>query len=251
MSLVTIVGQKANLLDNDKKDYKFIQLDTPILSDVDLEKISKINNQSLRAVKIPMLFRSPGTGQDLVEALDLLCEIAKDSILEGYNVIILSDRNINKQQAPIPALLATSALQHYLIKNKLRTNVNIILETGETKEVMHFALLIGYGATAINPYLAYETIDQLAKKELYVGHKSAEVLKENYNKAICHGLLKIISKMGISTIQSYRSAQIFECIGINSDVVEKYFTGTPTRIEGIGLDIIADTILHIINLEIQ
>ena len=239
MSLVTIVGQKANLLDNDKKDYTFIQLDTPILSDVDLEKISKINNQSLRAVKIPMLFRSPGTGQDLVEALDLLCERAKDSILEGYNVIILSDRNINKQQAPIPALLATSALQHYLIKNKLRTNVNIILETGEAKEVMHFALLIGYGATAINPYLAYETIDQLAKKELYVGHKSAEVLKENYNKAICHGLLKIISKMGISTIQSYRSAQIFECIGINSDVVEKYFTGTPTRIEGIGLDIIA------------
>ena len=239
MSLVTIVGQKANLLDNDKKDYTFIQLDTPILSDVDLEKISKINNQSLRAVKIPMLFRSPGTGQDLVEALDLLCERAKDSILEGYNVIILSDRNINKQQAPIPALLATSALQHYLIKNKLRTNVNIILETGEAKEVMHFALLIGYGATAINPYLAYETIDQLAKKELYVGHKRAEVLKENYNKAICHGLLKIISKMGISTIQSYRSAQIFECIGINSDVVEKYFTGTPTRIEGIGLDIIA------------
>ena len=201
MSLVTIVGQKANLLDNDKKDYTFIQLDTPILSDVDLEKISKINNQSLRAVKIPMLFRSPGTGQDLVEALDLLCERAKDSILEGYNVIILSDRNINKQQAPIPALLATSALQHYLIKNKLRTNVNIILETGEAKEVMHFALLIGYGATAINPYLAYETIDQLAKKELYVGHKSADVLKENYNKAICHGLLKIISKMGISTIQ--------------------------------------------------
>lgn len=244
MSLVTIVGQKANLLDNDKKDYKFIQLDSPILSDVDLEKISKINNQSLRAVKIPMLFRSPGTGKDLVEALDLLCQRAKDAIIEGYNVIILSDRNINKQQAPIPALLATSALQHYLIKNKLRTNVNIILETGEAKEVMHFALLIGYGATAINPYLAYETIEQLAKKELYVGHKSSEQLKENYNKAICHGLLKIISKMGISTIQSYRSAQIFECIGINSDVVNKYFTGTPTRIEGIGLDIIAKETLE-------
>ena len=239
MSLVTIIGQKANLLDNDKKGYKFIQLDSPILSDVDLEKISKINSQSLRAVKIPMLFRSPGTGEDLVEALDLLCQRAKDAILEGYNVIILSDTTINKQQAPIPALLATSALQHYLINNKLRTNVNIILETGEAKEVMHFALLIGYGATAINPYLAYETIDQLAKKELYVGHKSAEQLKENYNEAVCHGLLKIISKMGISTIQSYRSAQIFECIGINSDVVEKYFTGTPTRIEGIGLDIIA------------
>ena len=114
---VTIIGQKANLLDNDKKYYKFIQLDSPILSDVDLEKISKINSQSLRAVKIPMLFRSPGTGEDLVEALDLLCQRAKDAILEGYNVIILSDRNINKQQAPIPALLATSALQHYLINN--------------------------------------------------------------------------------------------------------------------------------------
>ena len=126
-----------------------------------------------------MLVRSAGTGEDLVEALYLLCQRAKDAILEGYNVIILSDRNINKQQATIPALLETSALQHYLINNKLRTNVNIILETGEAKEVMHFALLIGYGATAINPYLAYETIDQLAKKELYVGHKSAEQLKEN------------------------------------------------------------------------
>ena len=238
MSLMTIIGQKGNLLDNKQKDFKFIQLEHPILSDEDLEKISKVNNTTLRAVKIPMLFRSASNGEDLVSAIDLLCERAKDAILEGYNIIILSDKNINKHQAPIPALLATSALQQYLIKNKLRTNVNIILETGEAREVMHFALLIGYGATAINPYLAYETIDDLSSKGLYVENLSTKELKKNYIKSICAGLLKVISKMGISTIQSYRSAQIFEAIGINSSVIDEYFTGTPSRIEGIDLDII-------------
>lgn len=239
MSLITIIGQKGNLLDNEKKDFKFIQLDHPILTDIDLEKLSKVNNATLRAIKIPMLFSYPSDGDGLVDAIDLLCERARDAILEGYNIIILSDKNINKHQAPIPALLAISALQQYLIKNKLRTNVNIILETGEAREVMHFALLIGYGATAINPYLAFETIDDLQRKELYVDNLSNEDLKDNYIKAICAGLLKVISKMGISTIQSYRSAQIFEALGINNSVIDKYFTGTPSRIEGIGLDIIA------------
>ncbi len=239
MSLMTIVGQKGNLLDNKKEDFKFIQLEQPILTDIELEKLSKVNNCTLRAIKIPMLFSYPSDGNGLVEAIDLLCERAKDAVLEGYNIIILSDKNINKHQAPIPALLATSALQQYLIKNKLRTNINIILETGEVREVMHFALLIGYGATAINPYLAFETIEDLHEKQLYVESLSAKELKANYVEAICAGLLKVISKMGISTIQSYRSAQIFEALGISSEVIDKYFTGTPSRIEGIDLDIIA------------
>ena len=239
MSLMTIIGQKGNLLDNERKDFKFIQLEHPILTDIDLEKLGKVNNDTLRAIKIPMLFSYPSDGKGLINALELLCERTKDAILEGYNIIILSDKNINKHQAPIPALLATSALQQYLIRNKLRTNVNIILETGEAREVMHFALLIGYGATAINPYLAFETIEDLQRKELYIDNLNDEELKENYIKAICAGLLKVISKMGISTIQSYRSAQMFEALGISSSVVDKYFTGTPSRIEGIDLDIIA------------
>ena len=238
MSLMTIIGQKGNLLDNEKNDFKFIQLKHPILSDIDLQKISKVNNSTLRSTKIPMLFRSSSNGEDLVSALELLCERAKEAILEGYNILILSDKDINKHQSPIPALLATSALQQYLIKNKLRTNVNIILETGEAREVMHFALLIGYGATAVNPYLAYETIEDLARNKLYVNNEPVDKLKENYTNAICAGLLKVISKMGISTIQSYRGAQMFEAIGINNSVIEKYFTGTPSRIEGIDLDII-------------
>ncbi len=239
MSLMTIVGQRGNLLDRSHRDFNFIQLNHPILRNCDLDKIYKISNENIRTVKIPMLFKSPGDGEDLKNALDLLCKRAKDAIEEGYNVIILSDKNINKHQVPIPALLATSTLHHYLIKNKLRTDVNIIIETGEAREVMHFALLIGYGATAINPYLAFETIEELSREGIYVDDKAIEELKNNYIKSICAGLLKVISKMGISTIQSYRSAQIFEAIGLNSEIVEKYFTGTPSRIEGIDLDIIA------------
>ncbi len=239
MSLKTIVGQRGNLLDRNHNDFNFIQLEHPILTNSDLDKIYKINNKNIRAVKIPMLFKSPGNGIDLEDSLELLCQRSKDAIKEGYNVIILSDKNINKHQVPIPALLAVSILHHYLIKNKLRSNVNIMVETGEAREVMHFALLIGYGATAINPYLAFESIDELSREGIYVDNKSPEKLKDNYIKAICAGLLKVISKMGISTIQSYRNAQIFEAIGIDSKIVEKYFTGTPSRIEGIDLNIIA------------
>ncbi len=245
MSLTTILGEMVNLLDDKKQDCKFIQLDNPILTDIELEKIIKINNEDLRAIKIPITYRSPGNGEDLIKALDLLCERSKNAIEEGYNIIILSDREVNKHQAAIPSLLATSALQQYLIKNKLRTNTSIIVETGEAREIMHFALLIGYGATAVNPYLAFETIDYLVKKDLYIKDISSEEAKKNYIEAICKGLLKIISKMGISTIQSYRSAQIFEAIGLNNELVEKYFTGTPSRIEGINLDIITrDTLIR-------
>ncbi|WP_069997648.1 glutamate synthase large subunit [Cellulosilyticum sp. I15G10I2] len=239
MSLVSFFGQNSNLLKNEVQDFSFIQLEHPILSNEDLEKISKLNISDLRATKIPTLFKAPGTGKDLETALDILCERAKLAILEGYNVIILSDRNIDNYHAPIPTLLAVSALNQYLIREKLRTNINIVVETGEAREVMHFALLIGYGATAINPYLAFETIDDLIDNNLYLEDIPKEKAHYNYMKSIKGGLLKVISKMGISTIQSYRCAQIFEAIGLNSDLISKYFTGTASRIEGIGLDIIA------------
>ncbi len=240
MSLVSFLGQNSNFLNTQVKDFSFIQLEHPILTNKDLEKISKLNNSDLRATKISTLFKAPGIGKDLETALDILCERAKLAISEGYNVIILSDRNTDSYHAAIPTLLAVSALNHYLIREKLRTNINIVVETGEAREVMHFALLIGYGATAINPYLAFETIDDLIDSKLYLEAISREKAHYNYIKSIKGGLLKVISKMGISTIQSYRSAQIFEAIGLNSDLITKYFTGTASRIEGIDLDIIAD-----------
>jgi glutamate synthase (NADPH/NADH) large chain len=240
MSLVSFVGQNASLLNTKVQDFSVIQLEHPVLSNEDLEKLSKLNTADLRAIKIPTLFSAPGTGSDLENALNILCQRAKSAILEGYNVLILSDRNIDGYHAPIPTLLAVSALNHYLIREKLRTNINIIVETGEAREVMHCALLIGYGATAINPYLAFETIDDLIDHKLYLENITKEKAHYNYIKSVKGGLLKVISKMGISTIQSYRSAQIFEAIGLNSDLIEKYFTGTASRIEGIGLDTIAE-----------
>lgn len=239
MSLVSFIGQNANLLSNKAQDFSFIQLEHPVLSNEDLEKLTKLNTSDLRATKIPILFRAPGTGIDLENALDLLCERAKSAILEGYNVLILSDRNIDSYHAPIPTLLAVSALNHYLIREKLRTNVNIVVETGEAREVMHCTLLIGYGATAINPYMAFEIIDSLIDQKLYLESLTKEKAHYNYIKSIKAGLLKVISKMGISTIQSYRSAQIFEAIGLSSTLIEKYFTGTASRIEGIDLDVLA------------
>ncbi|MGL4343756.1 MAG: glutamate synthase large subunit [Cellulosilyticaceae bacterium] len=239
MSLVSFIGQKVNLLDQTAPEAKVLQLKHPILSNGDLAKISKMNTSDLCAIRIPMVFKHPGEGANLAHAIDTLCKRAKDAIAEGYNIIILSDRDMDRYEVPIPALLATSALQQYLIKNKLRTNVNIIVETGEAREVMHFALLIGYGATAINPYLVFESIDQLIKEQLYLTDITFEKACENYIKSVKVGLLKVISKMGISTIQSYRSAQIFEAVGLGKALVDKYFTGTASRIEGIDLEDLA------------
>ena len=240
MSLVSFIGERRNLLDTTAPTHKFIQLEYPVLTNDELEKVSQLNSEDLRAFKLPMLFKAPGTGEDLKYAIDLLCQRAHKAIDQGYNILILSDRNVDHHHAPIPALLATAALQHYLIRNKLRTNVNIIVETAEAREVMHFALLIGYGATAINPYLAFESLTGLSKQSLYLENVEIEKAHKNYVKSISKGLLKILSKMGISTIQSYRSAQIFEAIGLNQEIIDEYFTGTPSRIEGIDLDIIAE-----------
>ncbi|MHC1748180.1 MAG: glutamate synthase large subunit [Cellulosilyticaceae bacterium] len=239
MSLISFIGQKVNLLDQSEKDFKFLKLRQPILSNAELAKISKLNTRDLRAIRVPMLFKHPGKASDLEEAIETLCERAKVAIEDGCNIIILSDRDMDRYLVPIPALLATSALQQYLIKNKLRTNVNIVVETGEAREVMHFALLIGYGATAINPYLAFESIDQLIEEGLYLDGIEREKAHANYIKSIKLGLLKIISKMGISTIQSYRSAQIFEAVGLHHTLTQKYFTGTASRIEGIDLETLA------------
>ncbi|QUH30708.1 glutamate synthase large subunit [Vallitalea guaymasensis] len=246
MSLKQFIGYKGNILGelNEKKNINFIELDSPILDNASFEKIRHIHHKDFRAVKIPIIFPVSKEGEGLQEALDSLNERVINNINEGYNVIILSDRNIDKYNAPIPSLLATSSVHHHLIKQKLRTKVDIIVETGDARDVMHMALLIGYGATAVNPYVALDTIMHLVENKLYVTEDiSYEEAYSRYKKAIGNGLLKILSKMGIGTLQSYHGAQIFEAVGINSDIINKYFPGTPSRIQGIGIDIIAKEVI--------
>ena len=180
-----------------------------------------------------------GGEKELERALDGLCRSASLAMKSRYTLLILSDRGVDEEYAPIPSLLALSAVHNHLVREGSRTQVALIIESGEPREVMHYALLIGYGASAVNPYLAIETLeDQAARGNLPAGVTFEKALK-NYKKAINKGLLKVFSKMGISTLQSYRGAQCFEAIGLNKSLIDRYFTGTASRIEGVGLDVLA------------
>src|SRR6201999_178134 len=171
-------------------------------------------------------------------AMDQLCTKANQAIAAGVNILILSDRGIDHDHAPIPSLLAVAGLHHHLIREGTRTRVGLVIETGEPREVHHFSLLIGYGAGAINPYLAFETLDDMIRQGMLKNIKHKDACK-NFVKAAVKGVVKVISKMGISTIQSYRGAQIFEAIGLKQSVIDKYFSWTPSRVEGVGLAEIA------------
>jgi hypothetical protein len=189
-----------------------------------------VNWGDFLATTLRTLYDPAGGAQALEDALDELCMQASLSIRNGQRLLILSDRGIDKDKAPIPSLLALTAVHNHLVRERQRTQVALIIESGEPREVMHFALLTGYGASAINPYLAIETLEDMAQKGLFsVDFPTA---LKNYKKAINKGLLKVFSKMGISTLQSYRGAQIFEAIGLNQELIDRYFTGTASRIEG-------------------
>ena len=179
-------------------------------------------------------------GSGLRKAIEQLRDRCSEAISEGHNIIILSDRGHDANEAPIPALLAVSAVHHHLVRAGTRTQVGLVLESGEPREVHHFALLIGYGASAVNPYLAFETVHDQIRLGMLTG--SAELAEKKYRKAIAKGIVKVISKMGISTIQSYHGAQVFEALGLNQDFIDEYFTGTPTRIGGIGIDVVASEV---------
>ena len=239
MSLATFAGGNGNLLQENPLDCHCLELKQPILSNEELEKVRSIDTGIFQAKTLQIYFRADGKPDSLQKALDRICRYAVDSVEDGFEVIILSDRAIDSDHAAIPSLLATAAVHHHLIRKGYRGQVGIIVEAGDVWEVHHFACLIGFGATAINPYLALSTIRDLRivnnlKKDL-----DPEILKKNYIKAVCDGLLKVFSKMGISTLQSYQGAQIFEILGLNKKVVDKYFTGATSRIEGMGLDEIA------------
>ena len=241
-SAETTIGSERNLLKPEPESCHLIELKSPILTNEELAKLRHIDQPGYKSITLPILFHVAEGEQGLARAMDQLYESASRAIRDGVNILILSDRGIDKQNAPIPSLLAVAGLHHHLIREGTRTRVGLVIETGEPREVHHFSLLIGYGAGAINPYVAFETLDDMIRQGLLkdIPHKEA---CKNYVKAAVKGVVKVISKMGISTIQSYRGAQIFEAIGLHHSVVDKYFTWTPSRIEGVGLDVLAREVL--------
>lgn len=243
MSLGTFLGNIGNTLVEDELTCHSVSLKQPVLTDFELEKIRSIDTGAFQAKTLQCYFRANGKHGSLKSGLDRLCRYAVDAVNDGFKVLILQDRAIDSDHAAIPSLLATAAVHHHLIREGIRGQVGIIVEAGDIWEVHHCACLIGFGATAINPYLALSTISDLKESGKLQTELSEDELKKNYIKAIDDGLLKVFSKMGISTLQSYQGAQIFEILGINKDVVNTYFTGAISRIEGMGLDEIAKEVL--------
>jgi len=239
MSLATFVGNNGNLLEEDPMHCHTVALKQPILTSKELEKIRSIDTGIFQAKTLQTYFRADGKPDSLKKGLDRLCRYAEDAVHDGFEVIILCDRAVDSDHASIPSLLATAAVHHHLIRKGLRGQVGIVVEAGDVWEVHHFACLLAFGATAINPYLALATIRNLKVNGGIQSEYTWEELRYNYIKAVCDGLLKVFSKMGISTLQSYQGAQIFEILGINQEVVDKCFTGAVSRIQGIGLEEIA------------
>jgi glutamate synthase (NADPH/NADH) large chain len=239
MSLATFAGSNGNLLVEDPLACHSVALKQPVLNNHELEKIRSIDTGIFQAKTLQTYFRSDGKPGSLKAGLDRLCRYAVDAVEDGFEVIILTDRAIDSDHAPMPSLLATAAVHHHLIRKGYRGQVGIIVEAGDVWEVHHFACLIAFGATAINPYLALSSIRDMKLSNKLKTDLDADYLKKNYIKAVNEGLLKVFSKMGISTLQSYQGAQIFEIIGLNKKVVDIYFTGATSRIEGMGLDEIA------------
>ncbi|MEW6491326.1 MAG: glutamate synthase large subunit [Cyanobacteriota bacterium] len=237
-SAETTIGSERNLLKPEPESCHLIELKTPILSNEELAKLKSVNEGQFKSITIPILFNPKEGVKGLERVMDEICDKANHAIATGVNIIILSDRGVDKDNAPIPALLAVSGLHHHLIREGTRTRVGLVLESGEPREVHHYATLIGYGCGAINPYLTFETLEDMIRQGLLVNveHKTA---CKNYIKAATKGVIKVASKIGISTIQSYRGAQIFEAVGLNRSVIDKYFCWTASRIEGADLEVIA------------
>jgi glutamate synthase (ferredoxin) len=241
MATETSIGPEDNLLEPGPRAALQLALPSPVLSNLEFEKIRQLDggplSRGFRSITLPILFHASENGQGLRRAIDDVRARASEAIAEGYNLIILSDRGHDETDAPIPALLAVSAVHHHLVRAGTRTRVSLILESGEPREAHHFCLLIGYGASAINPYLAFETIEDQVRLGVIAGPTHAA--EKRYRKALLKGVIKAISRMGISTVQSYHGAQVFEALGLNRDFIDEYFTWTPTRIGGIGIEAVS------------
>ncbi len=238
-----MLGPEGNLLDETSAHAHRLWIQRPILTNEELEKVAHVNVGSLKSVTLPILFEKQEGAAGLEKSLEALFEKADQAIKDGYSILILSDRSMSAKQAAIPALLACAGLHHHLIRQGTRTKASLVVESGEARELHHFAVLIGYGANAINPYLAFETIEQMINEGKFESELNFAEAEKNFLKACHKGLYKVISKMGISTIQSYCGAQIFEAVGIGNELIDKYFTATPSRIGGINLEVVAQEAL--------
>ncbi len=244
MSLMSFMGTQRHLLEETPEHCRQLKLPHPIVTDEDVARLRAVKRPDFRAATVEALFDadSDDPAEALRRGLDALIEAAAKAVKEGASLVILSDRHVTRDRSPIPALLATAAVHHGLLNRHLRGQAGLVIETGEAREVMHFCLLCGYGANAINPYLAYEVLAELHQGGEIPAELEGEQVLDNYIAAIKKGILKTMSKMGISTLRSYHAAQLFEAIGLNRDVVDAYFTGTPSRIGGIGLAEIAEEV---------
>ena len=227
------LGSDHNIFEINETHCKKLKIQNPVISKQDLDKIKSYDHPNFKITSVPILYDISKGHNGLEDALDALLETASTHVDQGTNILILSDRDVTKDQAPIPALLACSFINSGLQKLGKRSKISIIIESAEPREVHHFALLFGYGASAINPYMVNEIIED---EVLAIDPKAdTEKAIANYNKAVGKGILKVMNKIGISTLNSYRGSQLFECIGINTQVVEKYFPNTATRIQGVDL----------------
>ncbi len=239
MSLTSRLGPQRNILEPGPEHARMLKLDHPILNNEQLAQLKELDINDFYSSTLSILFDVEKGVGGLASALSQLCRKAENAVISGSSFIVLSDRGTGKEQVPIPALLAVAAVHHHLILKRKRYKTGIIVETGEAREIAHFCLLISYGAGAINPYLAFETFEQMINQKALPPELTLDKANENYLKAIRKGMYKVFSKMGISTIQSYRGAQIFEAIGLDEDLVHAHFSGTPSRISGIGIEEIA------------
>jgi len=238
MSAETTIGSEQNLFEETPLHCRQLRLKSPILTNEQMERIKRLARPGLRTITLSTLFRVGDGERGLRSALEELCGRASAALEDGYTIIVLSDRGVNSEWAPIPSLLATGAVHHHLIREGTRTKCGIVVESGEPREVMHFCLLVGYGAGAINPYLAYATMAGMIHDGRLTDISEEEAV-DHFIKALGKSLIKVASKMGISTVQSYRGAQIFEAIGLSRELIDTYFTWTASRVGGVGLDVIA------------
>jgi len=241
MSLMNFLGTQEDFLNTKALYNKYILVDTPIISNEEMDQLKSLRNEYFKSTVIPITFKADSGFEGFKNALELICKRSLEGIEEGYNIIILSDSKLDRYEAAIPSLLAVSAVHHFLIDHKKRSKISILVEAGDARETTHFALLNGYGASAINPYMAIESVKKMAI-EGSLSCSEQEAVK-SYLKASSKGLAKILSKMGICTVQSYHGAQIFEILGINEETVNQYFGGTPSRIGGIGIEEICREVL--------
>ena len=240
-SMESTIGPEGNLLKPTAESCRQIVIKDPVLSNEEVAKLRHLAHPWFKSVTLPMLYEVAQGAAGLERALEKLQAAATQAIADGHSIVILSDRGVTPQLAAIPSLLATAAVHHHLVRRGERTRCGLVIETGDAREVHHMCLLIGYGAGAVNPWVAFETLEDMIRHELLPGVDHAKAVR-NYIKALNKGILKVMAKMGISTLQSYCGAQIFEAIGLNRDLVDHYFTGTASRVSGIGIDVIAEEV---------